>query len=129
MWRLFLAVPMLLLGFFFLMVGTVGLIRLPDIYTRMHATGKCDTLGAGLTLLALAIIAPNIQTAIKIALVMGIILVINPTTTHVVANSAYRYGAHEMPGTMVLDLRGSYAEGPAGEPSGVAGKNGVNRVD
>jgi len=35
-------------GLFFFFVGTVGLIRLPDVLTRMHATTKCDTLGAGL---------------------------------------------------------------------------------
>jgi multicomponent Na+:H+ antiporter subunit G len=126
MWRLILVSPLLLAGFFFLAVGTIGLVRLPDIYTRMHATGKCDTLGAGLTLLALVILAPNLQTALKIALVDALILVINPVTAHVVANSAYRYGAHEMPGTKVLDLRGG--DGPAiSPPAGDSGRNGGER--
>jgi len=120
MWRVALAVPLLLCGFFFLMVGTIGLLRLPDIYTRMHATGKCDTLGAGLTLLALILLAPTPQTALKVALVAVLILIINPTTAHVVANAAYRYGGHEMPGTKVLDLRGDDPETSAGPEGGDA---------
>lgn len=106
--------PLLLGGFFFLGIGTVGLLRLPDIYTRMHATGKCDTLGAGLTLLGLIVLAPDAQTALKIAVVAGLITVINPTTAHVIANAAYRYGGHELPGTKLLDLQDTQAGGPPG---------------
>ncbi|MDP2872621.1 MAG: monovalent cation/H(+) antiporter subunit G [Bacillota bacterium] len=104
-WRFWLAVPLLLGGLFFLAVGTIGLLRLPDIYTRMHATGKCDTLGAGLILLALVIMAPTVEVAVKLLLMVGLICVINPTTTHVIANVAYRYGGHEVPGTPTSDLR------------------------
>jgi multicomponent Na+:H+ antiporter subunit G len=103
--RFWLAVPFLLGGFFFLTVGTIGLLRLPDIYTRMHATGKCDTLGAGMILFALIIMAPNPQVALKLLMMAGLIWVINPTTTHVIANVAYRYGGHELPGTPTNDLR------------------------
>lgn len=39
-------------GIFFYMVGVLGLVRLPDVFTRMHATTKCDTMGAGLILIA-----------------------------------------------------------------------------
>lgn len=104
-WRFLLAVPFLFGGLFFLAVGTIGLLRLPDIYTRMHATGKCDTLGAGLILFALVIMAPSFQVALKLMVMVGLIWVINPTTAHVIANVAYRYGGHEMPGTPTSDLR------------------------
>lgn len=119
MWRLLLAVPLLTGGLFFLAVGTVGLLRLPDIFTRMHATGKCDTLGAGLTLLSLAIMAPHPGIAAKYAVLMGIILVINPTTAHAIGNATYRYGGRQVPGTGVLDLReGDSALGGATEAKG-----------
>ncbi len=42
-------------GTFFFFVGVVGLIRMPDVFTRMHATTKCDTMGAGLIFLGLII--------------------------------------------------------------------------
>jgi|GEM_PF-85953 len=104
--RLALAVPLLLGGLFFLAVGTIGLVRLPDVFTRMHATGKCDTLGAGLTLLALAVVAPAPAVALRYLLIVALILVINPTTAHVIGNAAYRYGGLDVPGTGILDLRG-----------------------
>ena len=45
----------ILAGLFFVLVGTIGLLRFPDFYTRMHATGKCDTLGEGLMLVGLMV--------------------------------------------------------------------------
>ncbi len=44
-----------LTGMFFFMIGVIGLLRLPDVYSRMHATTKCDTLGASAILMGLAI--------------------------------------------------------------------------
>jgi multicomponent Na+:H+ antiporter subunit G len=109
--RVVIAVPLFAGGLFFLAVGTIGLLRLPDIFTRMHATGKCDTLGAGLTLLALAVVAPSWAVALKYATLMAVILVINPTTAHVIANAAYRYGGLNVRGTKTLDLREGAAAG------------------
>jgi multicomponent Na+:H+ antiporter subunit G len=50
-----LVVLLLLTGLFFMLAGTIGFVRFPDFYSRMHATGKCDTLGEGLMLFALII--------------------------------------------------------------------------
>lgn len=105
MWRVVIAAPFFLGGLFFLSVGTIGLLRLPDIYSRMHATGKCDTLGAGLMLIALMIMAPSWAIFAKYLLLLSLIVVINPTTTHIIANVAYRYGGMEMPGTVCVDFR------------------------
>ena len=49
------AILFLLGGAFFFFVGTTGLIRMPDVFCRMHATTKCDTLGAGMILVGLMI--------------------------------------------------------------------------
>ncbi len=123
MWRAIAAVPFFLGGLFFLTVATVGLIRLPDSYTRMHATGKGDTLGFGLTLTGLVIIAPSIVVAVKYVLLIGLIWVINPTTSHVLANATYRYGGQEMPGTKTIDLRGAGAdETPSPGQAGTEGR-------
>jgi len=105
MWRVVIAAPFFLGGLFFLTVGTIGLLRLPDIYTRMHATGKCDTLGAGLMLMSLMILAPSWAVLVKYLLLVGLIIIINPTTAHIIANVAYRYGGMEMQGTVCVDFR------------------------
>ncbi|MCL0066716.1 monovalent cation/H(+) antiporter subunit G, partial [Thermodesulfovibrionales bacterium] len=49
------AIIFISLGVFVLIVGTIGLLRLPDFYTRMHAIGKCDTLGLTMVLVGLAL--------------------------------------------------------------------------
>ena len=115
MWRVVLAAPFFLGGLFFLTVGTIGLLRLPDIYTRMHATGKGDTLGVGLILIAVIILAPSLAVVAKYLLLLGFIAVINPTTTHVIANVAYRFGGFEAPGTQWLDFRDQVD--PSGSPT------------
>lgn len=78
----------LISGFFFLAVGTVGLVRLPDTYTRLHATGKCDTLGALLTVLGCAFMVRQPAQAAKLLAVAAFLWVINPATTHMIARCA-----------------------------------------
>jgi multicomponent Na+:H+ antiporter subunit G len=81
----------LLGGLFFLFVGTVGLLRLPDVYNRLHATTKCDTLGAGLLLLSLAL-QSSLAVGVRLVLLAIFILVTNPTAAHVIAKAAYKTG-------------------------------------
>jgi multicomponent Na+:H+ antiporter subunit G len=78
-------------GLFFLFVGTVGLLRLPDVFNRLHATTKCDTLGAGLILLSLAL-QSALSVAIRLLLLAIFILITNPTAAHVIARAAYKTG-------------------------------------
>lgn len=78
-------------GLFFLLVGTVGLLRLPDVYCRLHATTKCDTLGAGLVLLSLAL-QSSPAVAVKLGLIITFILITNPVAAHVIARAAYITG-------------------------------------
>ncbi|MFW5896848.1 MAG: monovalent cation/H(+) antiporter subunit G [Bacillota bacterium] len=76
-------------GIFFFVVGTVGLLRLPDSYTRMHATTKCDTLGIGLTLVGLGIHAGISFETVKLLLIILFVWITNPTATHVIARATY----------------------------------------
>jgi len=78
-------------GLFFLAVGVVGLYRLPDVYTRLHATTKCDTMGAGLVLLAVAF-QSAFPEAVKLIIIAGFIWVTNPTAAHVIAKAAWVTG-------------------------------------
>ncbi len=89
-------------GLFFLLVGTIGLIRLPDVYNRLHATTKCDTLGAGLVFLSLAL-QSSAAVAVRLGLIVVFIIVTNPTAAHVIARSAYKTGVRPWTGRRVAD--------------------------
>ena len=80
----------LISGVFFYFVGVVGLIRMPDVYSRMHATTKCDTLGAGLILLALMLAQPISTATAKIFFVIVFIWLTNPTAAHIIARASYK---------------------------------------
>ncbi len=75
-------------GVFFLLTGAIGLIRFPDIYTRMHAAGKCDTLGSLLVLAGLACHEGLVLASAKLLIVALFILITSPTATHAIARAA-----------------------------------------
>lgn len=82
----------MVIGLFFIMAGTIGVLRLPDFYTRLHAAGMTDTLGAEFVLLALMFQCDNLQMVMKLLLVAFFLLATSPTATHAVAHAAYRAG-------------------------------------
>ncbi len=81
------------LGAVFCIIGAVGVLRLPEFYTRTHAASITDTMGAGLVLFGLLL-----QTngdwivAIKLGFVMGFMLLINPAASHALAKAAFAGG-------------------------------------
>lgn len=79
-------------GIFFVLAGTFGVLRLPDFYSRLHAAGMTDTLGAELILLGLIIQSGFSQMSLKLMLVGFLLLVTSPTATHAVAHAAYKAG-------------------------------------
>jgi len=89
-------------GVFFFAVGVIGLLRLPDVYTRLHATTKCDTLGAGLVLLGLAL-QGNFVIGLKLVVIIILLWIANPTAGHVIARAAYNSGIPLMKGSFALD--------------------------
>jgi multicomponent Na+:H+ antiporter subunit G len=79
-------------GAVFFLAGTLGLLRLPDFYTRVHAATKCDTVGAGALLLALAVhVAPHAE-ALKILALLALVLLSSPTAGHALARAAHDTG-------------------------------------
>ena len=85
-------VLLLLVGAFFMLAGTIGFVRFPDFYSRMHATGKCDTLGEGLMLVGLIVYGGATFVSVKILFLILFILLANPTSTHAIAKAAYDVG-------------------------------------
>ena len=86
------AVLFILGGLFFFFTGTVGLLRFPDVYTRMHATGKSDTLGAQLALIGLAVANGWNMTSAKLILIFAFMMLANPTSTHAIIRAATNSG-------------------------------------
>jgi len=90
--RAILACVSILAGLFFVLAGTLGVLRLPDFYTRLHAAGMTDTLGAELILTGLIIQSGFTQMSLKLLLVGFFLLMTSPTATHAVAQAAYKAG-------------------------------------
>ena len=78
----------LLAGAAFLVIGAIGLIRLPDFFTRIHATGIIDTMGIALTFAGLVLLAGWTLPAIKLVLILCFMLLTGPTATHALAKAA-----------------------------------------
>ncbi|MEX2529246.1 MAG: monovalent cation/H(+) antiporter subunit G [Gemmatimonadota bacterium] len=79
-------------GGFFLLVSTIGLLRLPDFFTRAHAVGKSETLGSLLLLTGLAVQGEMGLSSAKLFLIVLFIAVTNPSGIHVLARAALRSG-------------------------------------
>jgi len=80
---------LVILGLFFLSVGTIGLIRLPDVYNRMHATSKATTLGASSILLAGCIEFLPHGTGLTALVTIGFLFITAPTGAHLIARATY----------------------------------------
>ncbi len=78
----------LVLGGIFCIVGAIGLLRMPDFYTRMHAASVIETLGAGLILLGLILQAGFTLVTAKLLMLGLLILFVSPTATHALARAA-----------------------------------------
>ncbi len=76
-------------GVFFFTVGTIGLLRLPDVFCRLHANTKSDTLGVGLVLSSLLLYEGLSSAGVKLIFMIIFILITNPTAGHIVARASY----------------------------------------
>jgi multicomponent Na+:H+ antiporter subunit G len=91
-WYEWIQAVVLLAGVLFFAVGTIGMLRFPDVYTRVHALTKADNLGLGLVVIALIPSAASIAGALKLLLVWGLVLAASATSGHLVARRARARG-------------------------------------
>jgi multicomponent Na+:H+ antiporter subunit G len=82
----------LAIGSLFCVVGTLGLVRMPDFYTRVHAASITDTLGAGFMLLGMMFVAGITLVTVKLVVIGGLIFFTSPTATHALAKAALHRG-------------------------------------
>jgi len=89
---------LLVAGGLFCIVGGIGLLRMPDFYTRVHAASVTDTLGVGLILLGLALQAGWTLVAAKLAVIGLLIFFTSPAATHALAKAALERGLEPLLG-------------------------------
>ena len=91
---------LIVIGLVFDFFGCIGLIRFPDVYTRLQASAKCITLGTCGILLGLFCFKGMSPTGVKALLCLAFIILTAPVSAHALARSAYRSGVKWWPGTV-----------------------------
>ncbi len=79
-------------GSFFFMASAIGMLRLPDFYCRLHASGNSETLGIMLSFLGLMIYEGMTIVSVKLFLISFLIVLGNPIGTHILSKAAYKSG-------------------------------------
>lgn len=82
------SVVFVIIGILFMLVGSLGILRLPDFYSRTHAVSKSDTLGIIFVILGLVVYEGFTQSSLKLFLVILFIALANPVGTHALAKAA-----------------------------------------
>ena len=77
-------------GLGFYAAGSIGLLRLPDLYTRLHALTKADNLGLGMIVIGLALLSGSVMTTIKLLLIWILVLAASAASAHLIAQQALR---------------------------------------
>ncbi|MCB1424702.1 MAG: monovalent cation/H(+) antiporter subunit G [Zhengella sp.] len=95
---------LLIIGSAFSLVAAIGINRLPDVYSRMHAASKAGTLGSGLMLIALAIYAEDAGTTLRALAGVVFFLLTAPISSHLLAKAAYAVGYPMWKGTVLDEM-------------------------
>lgn len=98
------AALLVLVGSTFGLLSAVGMLRLPDLYTRMHAASKAGLVGAGMILLAVA--AVSFDSAVALRSILGLLFLVltTPVSAHLLARAAYKAGILPTPETDIGDM-------------------------
>ncbi len=83
---------MIITGSIFIVIGAIGLVRMPDLYTRIHAASVTDTLGAGLLLGGLMLQSGLSLVTLKLAFLLGLFFFMGPVASHALAQAALQEG-------------------------------------
>ena len=92
-----------LLGGLLAVVGSIGVLRFPDFYTRLHAASVTDTGAVLAFLLGMALLAPSVLILIKLLAVGFFLFLTGPTSSHAIANAAHTAGVEPIIGRVNLE--------------------------
>jgi multicomponent Na+:H+ antiporter subunit G len=99
---------MMLFGASFMLLAAVGIVRLPDLFIRMHAATKSGTLGVSGMLLAVALHFGDLGIAMRSALIIVFIFMTAPVAAHFIGRAAYIVGVPQWERTVTDELHGKY---------------------
>lgn len=102
-----------IVGSAFALLAAIGVLRMPDVFTRMQASTKASTLGLGCLAIGAALQLGDMASAIRLFAIFVFLLLTTPVSAHVIARAAYRAGVPLWRGT-VLDERRHQDEHVAG---------------
>ena len=91
-WADWLSAGFVAAGTLFFIAGTIGLLRFPDVYSRLHALSKADNLGLGLLVIGLALGADRPLDVVHLLLIWLLVLIASATTSHLIARNALKCG-------------------------------------
>ena len=83
---------LIIVGSVFALAAAIGIVRLPDVYSRMHAASKAGTMGSGLMMIALAFVADDLATATRALVGVVFFILTAPVSAHLLAKAAYAVG-------------------------------------
>ena len=96
-----LTIVLLITGTAFALLASIAVVRMPDLYTRMHGTTKSATLGVACTILATAIRFADTETTTVAILVVGFLFLTAPVAAHMIGRAAHRQQVPKWSGTVV----------------------------
>ena len=98
----------MVVGTIFMLIAAIGLLRLPDLYTRMHAVTKAGTLGVGLLLVSAAVAFGDISVITRALVALLFVLLTAPVSAHMIGRAGYLGNVKLWEGTAFDDWGGSY---------------------
>ncbi|GAA0587074.1 monovalent cation/H(+) antiporter subunit G [Caenispirillum bisanense] len=106
---------LLLSGGFFSLVAALGVVRLPDVFIRMHASTKAGTLGGGLIMAAVAVELWDAGVTARVIAIIAFLLLTAPIAAHIIGRAAYRIGVPLWEASVVDEWRGREDPAPPEE--------------
>ncbi|MFG0335877.1 MAG: monovalent cation/H(+) antiporter subunit G [Maioricimonas sp. JB049] len=105
-------------GTAFALLASIAVVRMPDLYTRMHGATKSATLGVGCMLLAVAIQFSSIETTTSAILVVAFLFLTAPVAAHIIGRAAHRQNVPKWSGTIIDEFPDGHP--PAEHPDGTS---------
>ena len=102
-----------IVGSAFAFLAALGVVRMPDVFTRMQASTKASTLGLGCLLLGAALQLDDLASIIRVVSIGAFILLTTPVSAHVIARASYRADVPLWEGTVLDERRDANGESPA----------------
>ena len=99
---------LLLLGSLFMLLAAIGMVRMPDVLTRMHSSTKSSTLGVGLIMLGVVLAFSDFAVGVRALAIVIFMFTTTPVSAHMIARAAYLSGVPLWEGTLSDEMRGRY---------------------